>query len=140
MLPSHHAAATAVAAAPMLARGRSPLRVALFAAAAVLIDVDHYLAYAWRIRDLSLRRAYWFHRNRMHHPYRLHRPRLVIDPLRPLHAPILLGLLYLLVRRQPLLESIVAWMLFHRFLDYTWSLWSFARALYHLRHPARREK
>jgi hypothetical protein len=46
----------------------------------------------------------------------------------------------LLVRRQPLLESIVSGILLHPFLDYTWSLWSFARALYHLRHPARREK
>jgi hypothetical protein len=122
MLPSYHAAAAAVAAAPLLARGRSPWRVTLFAAAAVLIDADHYLSYAWRVRDLSLRRAYTYHRRKMHHPYRLHRPALVVDLPRPLHAPALLALLALLARRWPWLWPVVAGMAFHRLLDYAWAV------------------
>ena len=121
MLPSHHAAAAAVVAVPLLARRRSPAKVALFAAAAVLIDVDHYLSFVWRIRDLSLVRAYWWHRGKTHHPYRLHRPALVIDRPRPLHAPAVLVLLAVLARRWTWLRPIVAGMVFHRLLDYAWS-------------------
>jgi hypothetical protein len=122
MLPSHHAAATAVAAVPLLKRGKSPFWVGLFAAAAVLIDADHYAAYVLRIGDLSLNRAYWFHRRRGSHPYRLHRPAVLVDLHRPLHAPGVLAALALLSRRFPALWPIVAGMLFHRLLDYAWSV------------------
>ena len=54
MLPSHHAAAAVLAALPLRKRGWSPLAIAQFAAAAVLIDADHYASYVWRIGDLSL--------------------------------------------------------------------------------------
>lgn len=118
MLVSHHVAATAAVALPLLARGRSPFEVAQFAAAAILIDADHYLSYAWRIRDLSLRRAYWFHRTRAARPARLHRPSVLVDRHRPLHAPVLLGLLVLLARRQPWLVPVAAGAVFHRCLDY----------------------
>jgi hypothetical protein len=121
MLPTHHAAATAVAAVPLLRRGKSPLWVGLFAAAAVLIDADHYASYVLRIRDLSLTRAYRFHRRRGSHLYRLHRPAVLVDLHRPLHAPGVLAALVLLSRRFPLLWPVVAGMLFHRLLDYAWS-------------------
>jgi hypothetical protein len=122
MLPSHHAAAAALVAVPLKLRGWSPLAIAQFAAAAVLIDADHYASYAWRIRDLSLFRAYRFHRRRGHHPYRLHRPAVVLDAHRPLHAPVLLGGLALLARRFPVLWPLVAGLLFHRLLDYAASV------------------
>jgi hypothetical protein len=129
MLPSHHAAATAVAAVPLLRRGKSPLWVGLFAAAAVLIDADHYASYAWRIRDLSLPRAYRYHRRRHGRPFRLHRPAVAVDPRRPLHAPLLLAGLTLLARRYPLLRPLVAGMLFHRLLDYAAGVAGVAGAL-----------
>jgi hypothetical protein len=129
MLPSRHAAAAALAAVPLRARGWSPLAVARFAAGAVLIDADHYASYAWRIRDLSLTRAYRFHRRRGHHPYRLHRPALAVDTHRPLHAPLLLAGLTLLARRFPVLWPLVAGLLFHRLLDYAASVAGVAGAL-----------
>ena len=122
MLPTQHAALTALAAVPLIRRGWSPWRVAQFAAAAVLIDADHYASYAARIRDLSLWRAYRFHRRRGEHPYRLHRPAMMVDAHRPLHAPALLVALTVLARRFPFLWPLVAGMLFHRFLDYAWSV------------------
>lgn len=118
MLVAHHVAATAAAALPLLARGWSPVHVAQFAAAAVLIDADHYLSYAWRIRDLSLPRAYRFHRSRVNRPPRLHRPAVFTDGHRPFHAPLLLGLLALLARWHPWLVPFVAGAVFHRCLDY----------------------
>jgi hypothetical protein len=129
MLPSHHAAAAVVAALPLLRRGWSPLAAGQFAAAAVLIDADHYATYAWRIGDLSLPRAYRFHRRRGQHPFRLHRPAVLVDGHRPLHAPALLAALALLARRYPVLWPLVAGMLFHRLLDYAASVVSVAGAL-----------
>jgi hypothetical protein len=129
MLPTHHAALTALAAVPLIRRGWSPWRVAQFAAAAVLIDADHYASYAVRIRDLSLWRAYRFHRRRGAHPYRLHRPAVALDPHRPLHAPALLLALAFLARRFPLLWPLVAGMLYHRFLDYVESTKNVLRTL-----------
>ena len=122
MLPSHHAAGAALAVLPLRKRGWSPLAIAQFAAAAVLIDADHYASYVWRIRDLSLPQAYRFHRRRAHHPFRLHRPSLVVDTHRPLHAPVLLAGLALLARRFPVLWPLVAGLLFHRLLDYAASV------------------
>jgi hypothetical protein len=122
MLPSHHAAGAALAILPLRKRGWSPLAIAQFAAAAVLIDADHYASYVWRIRDLSLPQAYRFHRRRAHHPFRLHRPALVVDTHRPLHAPLLLAGLTLLARRYPVLWPLVGGMLFHRLLDYAASV------------------
>jgi hypothetical protein len=95
----------------------------------VLIDADHYAAYAWRIRDLSLPRAYRFHRRRHGRPFRLHRPAVAVDPRRPLHAPLLLAGLTLLARRYPLLWPLVAGMLFHRLLDYAVGVAGVAGAL-----------
>jgi hypothetical protein len=116
VLPSHHAAAAAPAAVPLRARGWSPLAIARFAAGAVLIDADHSAAYAWRIRDLSLPRAYRYHRRRHGRPFRRHRPAVAVDPRRPLYAPLLLAGLTLLARRYPLLRPPVAGLLLHRLL------------------------
>ncbi len=136
MLPSHHAAAAALAVLPLRKRGWSLLAIAQFAAAAVLIDADHYASYVWRIRDLSLPQAYRFHRRRAHHPYRLHRPALVVDGHRPLHAPLLLAGLAWLARRYPALWPLVAGLLFHRLLDYTASVAGVAGVLGALRAHA----
>ncbi len=127
MLPSYHAAATALAAVPLVRRGWRTSAVGQFALAAVLIDVDHYLAYAWRVRDVSLGRAYRFHRSRMGRQP-LHPPALVWDRSRPFHAPVLLALLWLLARRWPALRALVWGALFHRALDYGAHLALLARA------------
>jgi hypothetical protein len=136
MLPTQHAALTALAAIPLIRRGWSPWRVAQFTAAAVLIDADHYASYAVKIRDLSLWRAYRFHRRRGEHPFRLHHPAVVVDAHRPLHAPALLLTLTVLARRFPVLWPLVAGMLFHRFLDYAWSATHALRALRRRTWPA----
>jgi hypothetical protein len=120
VLPSHHAAATALAAIPLFRRNWRLSEVGQFAAAAVLIDVDHYLAYAWRVRDLSLWRAYRFHRTKMDRHAPILAPTLVVDRARPFHAPALLLLLWLLARRWPALRPLALGALFHRALDYTW--------------------
>lgn len=129
MLPIHHAAATALAVVPLLQRKWRLSAVGQFAAAAVLIDVDHYLAYAWRVRDLSLGRAYRFHRSRIDkRGPSIHAPVLVADRSRPFHAPALLVLAWLLARRFPILRALVYGALFHRALDYAWHVAMVARA------------
>ena len=139
MLPSHHAAATALAAVPLFRRGWRASAVGQFALAAVLIDVDHYLAYAWRVRDVSLGRAYRFHRSRMGRQP-LHAPALVWDRSRPFHAPILLALLWLLARQWPALRPLVWGALFHRALDYGAHLALLAHAAHEGALPDRRRK
>jgi len=100
MYPSQHAALTALALVPLRKRGWSLPRLGLFAAGAVLIDVDHYLAYALRTADWSLPNAYRWHIQRVP-PFtqkrpRLYLPRLILDRHRPFHAVAPIALLFLL--------------------------------------------
>ena len=136
MYPSQHAALTALACVPLKLRGWSLPELGAFAAAATLIDVDHYLAYAVANRDWSLPHAYRWHVQRVpplvHRRPHFHLPPLLLDRYRPLHAvtPILLA--GILTRLHPtsappgplrvLLTLIRAasWgVLFHRLCDYS---------------------
>ena len=141
MLPSHHAAATALAVVPLFRNKWRLSAVGQFAAAAVLIDVDHYLAYAWRVRDPSLAHAYHFHRSRMDkHGPSVQMPVLLADRSRPFHAPVLLALAWLLARRVPALRALVWGALFHRALDYVWHVVLVALAAHEGRLFGRRAK
>ncbi|MGH2367255.1 MAG: hypothetical protein ACRDI2_03570, partial [Chloroflexota bacterium] len=123
MLPSHHMAATVALALPLAKRGWGLPALAAFGAAAVLIDVDHYLSYAWRTGDLSPWRAYAWHRGQVgkwRWQLRLRRPALLIEPHRPFHPIVALALLCLLATRWPVLGPIACGAVFHRFLDYVW--------------------
>jgi hypothetical protein len=121
VLPKYHALAAAAAAVPLARAGKRPLDLALFAAAAVLIDVDHFLGYIWETGDLSLPRAYAYHRKRYHRPrrwrFRPGWPYLGVDSGRAFHsAPFLLLVFLLAWRRRPLRP--LAWgLLFHRLQD-----------------------
>ena len=121
MLPTQHAALTAARGPPphpsrLVALARRPVR------GGGRLDRRRPLRLVrGKIRDLSLWRAYRFHRRRGEHPFRLHHPAVVVDAHRPLHAPALLLALTVLARRFPVLWPLVAGMLFHRLLDYAWS-------------------
>lgn len=136
MYPSQHAALAALTCIPLRLRGWTLPELGAFAAGAVLIDVDHYLAYAVRHNDWSLGNAYRWHLRRVP-PLVYHRPHpylppLVFDRYRPFHGvtPIALaalctrlspesappGLSHLLVR---LLRAAAWGVLFHRLCDYS---------------------
>ena len=136
MYPSQHAALTALACVPLRQRGWTLPELGAFAAGAVLIDVDHYLAYAIKHRDWSLPNAYRWHVQRVpalvyRRPH-LHLPPLVLDRYRPFHGATPILLAALLTRLSPsattagplrLLASLLraaAWgVLFHRLCDYS---------------------
>ena len=136
MYPSQHAALTALACLPLKRRGWSFAELGAFAAGAVLIDVDHYLAYAVKHRDWSLPHAYRWHVRRVpplvyRRPH-LYLPPLLLDRYRPFHgvAPMLLAALLTRVTAATagssplrLLLSLLraaAWgALFHRLCDYS---------------------
>jgi len=128
LYPTQHAAAAALAVVPLRRRGWSLRDVALFWCGAVLIDVDHYLTYVWEFHDLSLLRAYRFHRGRISRSggrrrVRLRLPAFWWDEHRPIHALSILLLLLLLSHRVPrlrLLRPVVWGALFHRLQDYAW--------------------
>jgi hypothetical protein len=121
VLPKYHALAAAVATVPFARAGHRPHPLALFASAAVLIDVDHYLGYAWHTGDLSLRRAYAFHRQRYHRPrrwrFRPGWPSLGVDPARAFHSAPFLLLIFLLARHWRHLSPVAWGLLFHRLQD-----------------------
>ena len=112
------------------------MELGAFAAGGVLIDVDHYLAYAMKNHDWSLRKAYHWHVQRVppkvySRPH-LHLPPLVLDRYRPFHGVTPMLLAALLTRMSPdalppgawrLVGSIAraaAWgVLFHRLCDYS---------------------
>jgi hypothetical protein len=121
--PTQHAALTALTALPFRAAGVSWRSLALFGAGAVLIDVDHYLSYAWHQGDFSLANAYRFHRNRVDRHvarpgFNLHLPPLWPGPNRPLHAVSALTVLCALAWAAPALRPVVAGALYHRLQDY----------------------
>jgi hypothetical protein len=121
VLPKYHALAAAVATVPFARAGHRPLDLALFASAAVLIDVDHYLGYVWQTGDLSLPRAYAYHRNRYHRPrrwrFRPGWPSLGVDSARAFHSAPSLLLVFLLAWRWRPLRPVAWGLLFHRLQD-----------------------
>jgi len=123
--PRHHALATAVAVVPLRLAGVSWWEVAQFAAGSVLIDADHYVAYAWRTGDLSLVRAYRFHQGRVKRDearfgLNAHVPRVLPGKNRPAHALVVLAGLGLVALVVPPLRPVVGGILFHRLQDYAW--------------------
>jgi hypothetical protein len=101
--------------------------VALFAATAVLIDVDHYVSYGLRTGDLSLERAYTYHHARAAKGgwgFRPHWPAVVYEAQRPLHALLMLLVLCLAAVRWPALVPVAGGAVFHRLLDYLWDVTS----------------
>ena len=100
MYPSQHVALTSLALVPLRERGWSLPRLGLFAAGAVLIDVDHYLSYAIKSGDWSLPNAYRWHVRRVppmaRRRPRLYLPKLVLDRHRPFHAVAPIALLFFL--------------------------------------------
>ena len=123
MYPSHHAALTEITTVPLRAAGVGWRSLALFGAAAVLIDVDHYLSYAWREGDFSLVNAYRFHRGRVDRGrvrpgLRLHLPPFWPGPNRPFHAVSFLAAFCLLAWAAPALRPLAAGALYHRLQDY----------------------
>ena len=130
MLPSHHAASAVLAGVALRRAGWGWPAVASFAAGAVLIDVDHYLAYAWESGDLSLYRAYWNHRGtlRLRHASRL--AFRWVFPFwggynRPFHAVPALAALCLAAGTNAGLRPLALGVALHRFLDLLWeSFWA----------------
>ena len=125
MYPTQHAAVTALTALPLRAAGVSWRALALFGAGAVLIDVDHYLGYAWREGDFSLVNAYRYHVNRVRRGaarpgLNLHLPPLWPGHHRPLHAVSALALLGFLAWLAPVLRPLVAGAAYHRLQDYVY--------------------
>jgi hypothetical protein len=125
MLPKHHAMAAGVAAVPLKCAGWSWRAVAGFLSAAVLIDVDHYLYYVWKKHDLSLRRAFAYHRRKYYRPrrwvFRPHWPTLGFTPGRGFHAIPVLVLALVAALRWRVLVPLVAGLVFHRVQDELWS-------------------
>ncbi|CAA9287827.1 MAG: hypothetical protein AVDCRST_MAG77-4452 [uncultured Chloroflexi bacterium] len=122
MYPTQHAAITAITALPLRRRGWNWTELSLFAAGAVLIDVDHYLSYAVREGDWSLPRAYRWHIRRVP-PMDRRRPHLYLPPLlwdqyRWFHAIVPLALLALAARLWPPLRPLALGALYHRLQDY----------------------
>ena len=125
MYLTQHAALTALTTLPLRAAGASWSALALFSAGAVLIDVDHYLSYAWREGDFSLVNAYRYHRDRVKRGsarpgLNLHLPSLWPGRNRPLHALSSLAALGLLAWLAPVLRPVVAGALYHRLQDYVY--------------------
>jgi hypothetical protein len=124
--PSQHASLTALAVIPLRHRGWSSLDLGLFAAGAVLIDVDHYLTFAWRTGNWSLIAAHRWYCDRVPPVVRgrpeLHVPVLVFDRYRPFHAPVLLFLFWLITQIVPplrFIRPVAIGTLFHRACDYS---------------------
>jgi hypothetical protein len=123
MYPTQHAAVTAISTLPLRAVGFGWRTLSLFTAGAVLIDVDHYLSYAWRTGDFSVPNAYRYHRNRLRRGEarlgpNLHFPALWPGPNRPFHAVSLLAAFCFLAWAAPALRPIAAGALYHRLQDY----------------------
>jgi hypothetical protein len=112
LLVSHHAALSTLAAALAAPVVKDRTSLALFWAAAVGQDVDHYLWHAITFRNLSLKDAYHFFRSR----YGQRKGKQGID-MRALHgiAPLAGALAATIVDRR--LAPILLGMAFHGFLD-----------------------
>jgi len=80
MLPKTHViiGLISIAIISLIFPAISLLGLAIIFASSVLIDVDHYVYYVWKKRDLSLRNAYiWFTSVRRRIPRYLHRPDVI---------------------------------------------------------------
>jgi hypothetical protein len=129
VLPAHHALAAAAVTLPLVRKGYNWRALGSFVAAAVVIDIDHYLGYVWETCDWSLAKAYRFHRGRYTRPHlpfwqwriRPHWPSLWFDRHRWFHAVPLLIALVVLARRWPALWPITLGALLHRLQDEAWS-------------------
>lgn len=129
MLPSHHAASAVTAGVVLRRLGWSWGAVGLFAAGAVLLDVDHYLAAVWRTGDLSLARAYREHprgarrvegaRRRADSGFRF-RLRFWGGYNRPLHSVPALATLGVVAWAVAGLRPLALGVALHRALDYVW--------------------
>jgi hypothetical protein len=125
MLPPHHALATAALAIPLRARGWSVPAIAGLFVGGVLVDADHYLSYVWHTGDISIRRAYAFHRAAYRSPFdwRLHPrwPTLGVQRYRELHSFAAIATAFALStiagRVAPVVRAIAIGLAFHRFLD-----------------------
>ncbi len=125
MLPPHHALATAMLAVPLWRRGWSVTRIGALVTGGVLIDVDHYLSYIWHSGDLSIVRAFRFHRSAYRSPFsgRLHPrwPRLGVDRFREFHSVPAIATVFaasfLAGRWRPVLSALAWGMVSHRILD-----------------------
>lgn len=109
----------------MRAAGISWWALTQFAAGAVFLDADHYGSYVWRTGDLSLRRAYTFHRGRVprdeaRFALNLHVPRLLPGRNRPAHALVVTAAIGFLAATVPALRPVMLGALFHRVQDYLW--------------------
>lgn len=123
MLVPHHALAAAVAGVALSRRRWDRAAYVAFVAAAVLIDVDHYLAYVWKTGDWSPGRAIAYHRSRyVPFQWRLRPrwPRLGFEEDRLFHAAPVLLALFALGRRWPALSPVACGVLFHRVQDELW--------------------
>ena len=125
MLPPHHALATAALVAPLRARGwTAPAIIGLFVGGA-LVDGDHYLSYVWHTGDISVRRAYAFHRAAYRSPFnwRLHPrwPKLGVQRYREFHSFAAIGAVIVLAsiagRVAPFVRGVALGLAFHRVLD-----------------------
>jgi hypothetical protein len=129
-------AATVAATAIFRWRGWGLGDLAAFAAGAVLLDVDHYLSYVVCTGDVSLRRAYWWNRDRGESVRKIlspHVPSLGFESRRPFHWPPLIVAPAVLAplagrsspRMAQILVAFTAGAVFHRALDAAWeSAWS----------------
>ncbi len=117
MLVSHHAALSAFGAwlAAPLVRDKADL--ALFWLTAVGVDVDHYLWYAAKFRNPSLRDAYRFFRSR----YGRRQDAGLHAQTRLLHHPLVLALALALALRRRRLAAVAVALSFHNALD--WLNW-----------------
>ncbi|MFM7197715.1 MAG: hypothetical protein ACKO2D_07475 [Chloroflexota bacterium] len=125
MLPPHHLLATVALALPLRARGWTSAAIAGLLVGGVLVDGDHYLSYVWHTGDLSIRRAYAFHRAAYRSPFgwNLHPrwPTLEVQRYRELHSFAAIGATFVLSllagRATPMVRAIAIGLAFHRALD-----------------------
>lgn len=114
MLPSQHAAISALAALVAAPLVKDKKKLALFWATAVGQDVDHYLWYVVRYRNPSLHDAYRFFRQ--HYGRSWKELGEDGDP-RSLHGPLPLAVAVGAALAEPRLRPLVAALAFHGLLD-----------------------
>ncbi len=115
-----------MAVAPLARRRWQTLDLAQFLAGAVLIDFDHYLSYVVQTGDLSLIRAYRYHRREYSKPrrwrFRPHWPPLGLQPARQFHSVPVLIAVFAITLRWPRLRPFFWGMLLHRVQDDLWAM------------------
>jgi hypothetical protein len=91
----------------------------------VLVDGDHYLSYVWHTGDLSIRRAYAFHRAAYRRPFdwrlRPRWPKLGVQRYRELHSFAAIAAAFAMGtipgRAAPFIRGVAIGIAFHRLLD-----------------------